>query len=41
VSFVARVDRTTRAKEGEQLELAVEVERLHVFDPETGLRLGE
>ena len=35
--FVARLDRTTRAKEREQLELAVDVERLHYFDAETGL----
>jgi multiple sugar transport system ATP-binding protein len=41
VSWVARVDRTTRASEGEPLELAVEVERLHFFDPESGVRLGE
>jgi multiple sugar transport system ATP-binding protein len=35
--FVARLDRTTSAKEREQLELAVDVERLHFFDVETGL----
>ena len=35
--FVARLDRTTRAREREQLELAVDVERLHFFDAETGL----
>ena len=35
--FVARLDRTTSAKEREQLELAVDVERLHFFDAETGL----
>jgi multiple sugar transport system ATP-binding protein len=37
VSFVARLDRTTQAREGRPLELAVEVERLHVFDPDTGV----
>jgi multiple sugar transport system ATP-binding protein len=37
VRFVARVDRTTRARERETLELAIDVERLHYFDPETGL----
>jgi len=37
VRFVARVDRTTRAREREGLELAIDVERLHFFDPETGL----
>jgi multiple sugar transport system ATP-binding protein len=37
VRFVARVDRTTRARERETLELAIDVERLHFFDPETGL----
>ena len=35
--FVARLDRTTSAKEREKLELAVDVERLHFFDAETGL----
>src|SRR5688572_28271202 len=35
--FVARLDRTTSAKERGKLELAVDVERLHFFDVETGL----
>jgi multiple sugar transport system ATP-binding protein len=35
--FVARLDRTTSAREQEQLELAVDVGRLHFFDAETGL----
>ena len=38
--FVARLDRTTRAREREPLELAVDVGRLHLFDPETGLGIG-
>ena len=35
--FVARLDRTTTAKEREKLELLVDVDRLHFFDVETGL----
>jgi multiple sugar transport system ATP-binding protein len=35
--FVARVDRASRAREGETVELAVDVSRLHFFDLETGL----
>jgi multiple sugar transport system ATP-binding protein len=34
--FVARLGRMTRAREGEPLELAVDVDRLYVFDVETG-----
>jgi multiple sugar transport system ATP-binding protein len=34
--FVARVDRATRAAEGRPIELAVDTERLHFFDPATG-----
>jgi multiple sugar transport system ATP-binding protein len=34
--FVARVGRTSRAREGEQVELLVTKGRLHFFDPETG-----
>jgi multiple sugar transport system ATP-binding protein len=37
VSFVARLDRETGAREREPLELAVDVSRLHFFDPDTGL----
>ena len=39
-AFVARLDRTTHAREREQLELEVDVTRLHFFDPDTGLRVG-
>jgi multiple sugar transport system ATP-binding protein len=39
VSFVARLERTTRAREREPLELEVDVVRLHFFDPETGLAI--
>jgi multiple sugar transport system ATP-binding protein len=35
--FVARVARTTRAREGEKIELLVTTRRLHFFDPATGL----
>jgi hypothetical protein len=38
---VARLDRTTSAKEREKLELAVDVERLHFFDAETGFAIRE
>jgi multiple sugar transport system ATP-binding protein len=37
--FVARVDRDTRARERERVELAVEPRRLHFFDPESGLAI--
>jgi multiple sugar transport system ATP-binding protein len=40
VRFVARLDRETRARERERLEVAVDVDRLHLFDPETGLGIG-
>jgi multiple sugar transport system ATP-binding protein len=35
--FVARVGRTSRAREGEKVDLLVTTRRLHFFDPETGL----
>jgi multiple sugar transport system ATP-binding protein len=37
--FVARIDRASRAREGEPVELAVTTSRLHFFDPETGLAI--
>jgi multiple sugar transport system ATP-binding protein len=40
VRFVARVDRTTNVRERERFELALDVERLHFFDPETGLAVA-
>ena len=36
-TFVAQLDPRTRIKEGEQVELVVDTERLHFFDPQTGL----
>ena len=39
--FVARLERTTNAREREELDIAVDVERLHFFDPETGLSVDE
>jgi multiple sugar transport system ATP-binding protein len=41
VSFVARVDRATDARERNPLELAVDVGRLHFFDPASGLAIYE
>jgi multiple sugar transport system ATP-binding protein len=34
--WVGRLDRESRASEGERVELAVSTKRLHFFDPETG-----
>ncbi len=34
--WVARVDRESRAREGERIDLFVSVRRLHFFDPENG-----
>ena len=38
--FVARVDRESHAREGEELKLAVDVSRVHFFDLATGRALG-
>jgi ABC-type sugar transport system ATPase subunit len=35
-AWVARLDRDTPAAEQERIELAVDTNRLHFFDPETG-----
>jgi multiple sugar transport system ATP-binding protein len=40
VTFVARLERTTSARERMPLEIEVDVTRLHFFDPETGSRIG-
>jgi len=39
--FVARLDSTSRAREGEPIELAVKTRGLHFFDPETGVAIYE
>ena len=36
VPFVARLERSTRAREGEPIELAIDARHLHFFDPQTG-----
>jgi multiple sugar transport system ATP-binding protein len=41
VAFVARLERETRAREREPLGIAVAVERMRFFDPETGLGIYE
>jgi multiple sugar transport system ATP-binding protein len=38
-SFVARVHPQTKAREGEPLRLVVNTERLHFFDPDSGLAI--
>ena len=37
---VARLDASTRIREGERAELWVDVRKMHVFDPDTGARLS-
>ncbi len=41
VVFIARLERTTDARERQPLALEVDVTRLHFFDPETGLRVDD
>jgi multiple sugar transport system ATP-binding protein len=41
VPFIARLERGTGAREGKRLDLVVTAERLHLFDPETGLGIYE
>ncbi|MCU1491659.1 MAG: sn-glycerol-3-phosphate transporter ATP-binding protein UgpC, partial [Acidimicrobiaceae bacterium] len=38
--FVARLSPRASVREGERAELAVDTDRLHFFDPETGLAVG-
>ena len=40
VTFIARLERTTEARERQPLDVEVDVTRLHFFEPETGSRLG-
>ena len=39
VAFIARLERTTDARERQPLSVEVDVTRLHFFDPETGIGL--
>jgi multiple sugar transport system ATP-binding protein len=34
--LVARIDTASQARAGEQLELSLDVRKLHLFDPESG-----
>ncbi len=38
-SFIARVDPRTQARAGDEIELAVNMDRIHLFDPRTEIRL--
>jgi multiple sugar transport system ATP-binding protein len=39
--FVARVDAASSARDGQEVELRVRTDRIHLFDPETGLAIGD
>jgi multiple sugar transport system ATP-binding protein len=41
IAFIARLERSTEAREREPLALEVDVTRLHFFDPETGTVVGD
>jgi multiple sugar transport system ATP-binding protein len=41
VTFVARLERASQAREREALDLEVDVTRLHFFDPATGQRIDD
>ena len=41
VTFVARLERASDARERQPLDIEVDVARLHFFDPETGLSVDE
>ena len=41
VAFIARLERTTEARERQPLVLEVDVTRLQFFDPESGLTVDE
>jgi len=38
--FLARVDPRTDARPGQTIRVAMDIERLHTFDPETGESIG-
>jgi len=39
-SFVARVSPDVQVKQGDQIELVIDTDKLHFFDPEGGYRIG-
>ena len=38
--FLARVDPRTRARAGQEIELMLDVDRIHVFDTQSQLAIG-